>query len=146
MKKFKEYLLEIFNRNKTEVEDHPDYLKGDGGATDENKFVYSYVPKDDKGNPIKNREIRTWMLKNKGGDWETTFTVGGTHETKHGAEFPSDVTQRVFGHLQHFVDAVNKRTGTPPRIKYETVNKKKHRIYQAVAKRLGTTAKNMQTL
>ena len=144
MKSFKEYLLEIFNRKESDSEDHPDFLKGE--TPDESKFVYSHVPKDSNGNPIKEKEIRTWMLKNKGGDWEVTFTVGGSHETKKGKEFPSDVAKRVFSHLQHFVDTTKKRSGNPPHIKYETVNKKKQRIYQAVAKRLGTTAQNMQTL
>jgi hypothetical protein len=147
MKNFKTYLLEIFNQNKTELEDHPDLLKDqDDPSTDKNKFVYSYIPNDDEGNPIKDREIRTWMLKNKQGDWETSFTVGGTTETKEDKEFPSDVTERVFGHLMHFVDTVKRKLGNPPTIKYETLNKKKHRIYQAVAKRLGTKAQNMQTL
>lgn len=144
MKSFREYLLEIFNRTETDSEDHPDFLKGE--TPDENKFVYSYIPKDTKGNPMNDKKIRTWMLKNKVGDWEVTFTVGGSHDTKHGKEFPSDVTKRVFGHLKHFVDTTKKRSGNAPHIKYETVNKKKQRIYQAVAKRLGTTAKNMQNL
>jgi hypothetical protein len=149
MKKFKTYLLEIFNQNKTESEDHPDLLKDqneDDTSTDKNKFVYSHIPKDENGNPMKDREIRTWMLKNKEGDWETSFTVGGTNVTKQEKEFPADVTERVFGHLKHFVDTVKKNSGNPPTIRYETPNKKKHRIYQAVARRLGVKATNMEIL
>jgi hypothetical protein len=149
MKRFKTYLSEIFNNNKTESEDHPDLLKDqneDDTLTDKNKFVYSYIPKDEEGNLLKNRAIRTWMLKTKEGDWETSFTVGGTNVTKEEKEFPADVTERVFGHLKHFVDTVKKNLGNPPTIKYETRNKKKHRIYQAVAKRLGTKATNMEIL
>ena len=70
MKSFKEFLVEIFNKNKTQSEDHPDLLKDqnqDNSPENENKFVYSYVPKDKEGNPINSRAIRTWMLKNKEG-------------------------------------------------------------------------------
>lgn len=144
MKSFKEYLLEIFNRKESDSEDHPDFLKRE--TPDENTFVYSHVPKDSKGNPIKEKEIRTWMLKREGGDWEVTFIVGGIVDTRKAKEFPSDVSERVFGHLRHFVDTTKKRSGNAPHIKYETVNKKKQRIYQAVVKRLGATAKNIQTL
>lgn len=149
MKSFKEFLVEIFNKNKTQSEDHPDLLRDqnqDNSPENENKFVYSYVPKDNEGNPINSRAIRTWMLKNKEGDWETSFTVGGTNVTKKESEFPADVTKRVFGHVQHFVDTIKRKSGKPPTIKYETPNKKKHRIYQAAAKRLGVTAKNMDIL
>jgi len=147
MKRFKTYLLEIFNTNKKISDDHPDLLKDQNDtSTDKNKFVYSYIPKDNEGNPIKDRELRTWMLRNKQGNWETSFTVGGTTETKEDKEFPSDVTERVFGHIQHFVDTVKRNSGNSPIFTYETRNKKKHRIYQAVAKKLGVKAQNMEIL
>ena len=54
----------------------------------------------------------------------------------------TDVTKKVFDHMSHFVNAHRFVTRANPTIQYDTTNPKKHRIYQAAAKRLGITAEN----
>ena len=56
-------------------------------------------------------------------------------------KFPSHVTKAAFDHIHHFV-----RSRGIKNIMYYTPDKKKHRIYQAGAKKLGITAVNMSYL
>jgi hypothetical protein len=61
--------------------------------------------------------------------------------TVRSRNFPSHVTRSVFDHIHHFV-----RSRGIKNIMYYTPDKKKHRIYQAGAKKLGITAVNMSYL
>jgi hypothetical protein len=70
------------------------------------------------------------------------FTVGGRTSSLGHKDFPSDVTAKVFDHISHFVKAHSLVARATPKITYDTTHPKKHRIYQAAAKRLGIEAEN----
>jgi len=70
------------------------------------------------------------------------FTVGGRTSSLGHKDFPSDVTAKVFDHISHFVRAHSLVARATPKITYDTTHPKKHRIYQAAAKRLGIEAEN----
>jgi hypothetical protein len=103
---------------------------------------YHYTPKDRTGTPIHAKKIRTSFIKHGENRWDVMFTVGGTTYTHGNQNFPSDVTKKVFDHISHFVKAHRFVTGANPTITYDTTHPKKHRIYQAAAKRLGIEAQN----
>jgi len=99
-------------------------------------FEYHHTPKDRTGVPIHAKKIRTSFIKAGDNRWEVVFTVGATARTQRNMNFPSDVTKKVFDHISHFVNAHRFMTRANPTIQYDTKNPKKHRIYQAAAKRL----------
>jgi hypothetical protein len=148
MKSFKEYLSEIFNPPKVHSKNeanHPDLIFQGSGIIE-----YRHEPKDNEGKVIPEKIIHT-RFGNLGGKfpnerWEAMFDVGGKHTKGSGKDFPSDVAERVFGHLTDFVNTRKKLTGEAPRVHYHTPNVKKHRIYQTVAKRLGIEAINSNPL
>lgn len=137
---FRQYLSEIFRQEGTYTVDqpsHPDLRKD----SDEEVY-YVHTPKNAKGEPIRNQEVRTSFFRTGENSWDVTFSVGGSTRTKGSSQFPSHITKKVFDHFKHFVDTTKQLAGKAPHIQYETTHPKKHRIYQAVAKRLGVTAEN----
>ena len=148
---FRQYITEIFRQQGTysiDQSNHPDLLSRRRRVLlgfDDNDIdrLYEYTPKNAKGEPITSQRIRTFFEKTEKNSWAVTFSVGGATRTKGEAHFPSHVTQKVFDHFKHFVDTTKQLSGKAPHIQYDTTHPKKHRIYQAVAKRLGVTAENM---
>jgi hypothetical protein len=153
---FKQYLSEIFKptRGGEHVLDHPDLVRPHQDRwteltkkpDDAEMIEYHHIPKDKLGVPIHAKKIRTSFIKAGDNRWEVVFTVGATARTQRNMNFPSDVTKKVFDHISHFVNAHRFMTRANPTIQYDTKNPKKHRIYQAAAKRLGITAENNSTL
>ena len=149
---FKQYLSEIFKptRGGEHVLDHPDLVRPQQDRwteltkkpDDAEMIEYHHTPKDRTGATIHAKKIRTSFIKAGDNRWEAIFTVGGTTYTHGNMNFPSDVTKKVFDHMSHFVNAHRFVTRANPTIQYDTTNPKKHRIYQAAAKRLGITAEN----
>jgi hypothetical protein len=105
-------------------------------------IAYHHTPKDRTGVPIHNKEIRTSFVKHAENRWDVMFTVGGRTSSLGHKDFPSDVTKKVFDHISHFVKAHSLVARATPKITYDTTHPKKHRIYQAAAKRLGIEAEN----
>ena len=143
MKSFQQYLSEILTP-KQEYQHrrkHPDLVKD---ITDKEFINYIHTPKGKDGKPDGEKRIRTSFLKHGDHRWDVMFTVGGS--TSSDAfdlqEFPSTVTKRVFDHVEHFVKTHRAKTGYNPMITYDTTHPKKHRIYQAAARRLGIQAQN----
>ena len=153
MLRFKQYLSEIFRPHYGLGEhglDHPDLVRPHQDRwteltkkpDDAEMIEYHHIPKDKLGVPIHAKKIRTSFIKAGDNRWEAIFTVGGRTRTHGNMNFPSDVTKKVFDHISHFVNAHRFVTRANPTIQYDTTNPKKHRIYQAAAKRLGITAEN----
>jgi len=153
MLRFKQYLSEIFRPHGGMGEhglDHPDLLRPHQDRwtnllkkpDDAQTVLYYHTPKDKEGKLISGKTIRTSFVKHGENRWDVMFTVGGTTYTHGNQNFPSDVTKKVFDHISHFVKAHRFVTGANPTITYDTTHPKKHRIYQAAAKRLGIEAQN----
>ena len=145
MKSFQQYLLEIF-RPKQEYSHrrrHPDLVRV--WPKDKEFINYRHIPKGKDGKPDHEKKILTTFLKNEDHHWDVTFTVGGRispDDSFDSQDFPSDVTKRVFDHVEHFVKNHRATTGYNPSITYDTTHPKKHRIYQTAARRLGIKAQN----
>ena len=145
MKSFQQYLLEIF-RPKQEYSHrrrHPDLVRV--WPKDKEFINYRHIPKGKDGKPDHEKKILTTFLKNEDHHWDVMFTVGGRispDDSFDSQDFPSDVTKRVFDHVEHFVKNHRATTGYNPSITYDTTHPKKHRIYQTAAKRLGIKAQN----
>jgi hypothetical protein len=150
---FKEYLKEIFRPQYGLGEhglDHPDLVRPHQDRwtnllkkpDDAQTVEYHYTPKDRTGVPIHDKAIRTSFVKHGENRWDVMFTVGGRTSSLGHQDFPSDVTKRVFDHISHFVKVHSLVAKATPIITYDTTHPKKHRIYQAAAKRLGIEAQN----
>lgn len=137
---FRQYITEIFRQQGTYSIDQPKHP--DLRTDSDEEVYYVHTPKNAKGEPINSQKIRTSFVRTGDNRWDVTFSVGGSTGTKSQSHFPSHVTNRVFDHFKHFVDTTKQLSGKAPHIQYETTHPKKHRIYQAVAKRLGVTAEN----
>jgi|688.fasta_scaffold105202_2 hypothetical protein len=145
---FRQYLSEIFRGDQTpnRGEPHPDHP--DRTIDKEDYVVYHHKPRGENGFVISDKTIHTSFMKSPTGDhhWEVLFSVGGTHSNNPTHDFPSDVTKRVFDHFSHFVSSQIHKNGKPPVFIYDTTHPKKHRIYQAGARRLGIKAQNLAPL
>ena len=144
MKSFQQYLSEIF-RPKQEYSHrrrHPDLVRV--WPKDKEFINYRHIPKGKDGKPDHEKKILTTFLKHADHRWDVMFTVGGSTSSDpfDPQEFPSDVTKRVFDHVEHFVKNYRATTGYNPNITYDTTHPKKHRIYQSAARRLGIEAQN----
>ena len=146
MKSFRQYLNEIFRPQKAysnPAERHPDMVHDDDGYVS-----YRHQPKDAEGKTIKEKEIHTTIARfsphHPDNQWEISFAVGGKMTDKYSKEFPSDVTKRVFDHVQHFVETQRRlQPKDPLQLMYDTSNPKKDRIYQKAGKRLGVKMFNV---
>ncbi len=101
MKTFKQYLLEIFNPNKTHELTHPDLVE-----TDEDHVIkYKHTPKDKEGNLINADEIVTSFTHNGNNSWDVMFTRGGyvSRPIKRSTNNVLNPAIKVFDHLNHFV-------------------------------------------
>ena len=144
MKSFQQYLSEIF-RPKQEYSHrrrHPDLVRV--WPKDKEFINYRHIPKGKDGKPDHEKKILTTFLKHADHRWDVMFTVGGrtSSDPFDPQEFPSDVTKKVFDHVEHFVKNYRATTGYNPSITYDTTHPKKHRIYQSAARRLGIEAQN----
>ena len=141
---FRQYLAEIFRPSAVyrAKEKHPDVTHD----SDE-RVSYANITKDSKGKPISAKTIRTDFMNMGQNNWEVLFSVGGYHGIEDPSkEFPSDVARKVFDHISHFVQTQHELSGKKPFLQYDTEHPKKHRIYQAGAKRLKIVASNVSAL
>jgi hypothetical protein len=152
MKSFTQYLSEIFSvssSKKANTDYHPDLEQ----ANDENviyhhssngKRIRTHLSSISAGHDFTGNQMRKIPDDvDRNNVWEVDFTVNGKWDKGESAgEFPSDVTKKVFDHLNHFVNRAKDYYGAPHLV-YTTANEKKHRIYQGAARRLGVQATNL---
>jgi len=141
---FRQYLSEIFRPGSTyrATDTHPDIIHD----SDE-RVAYVHKTMDEQGKAISVKTIRTEFMNLGQNNWEVMFSVGGSHATERSSKhFPTDVAKKVFDHITHFVQTQQGLSGKKPFLQYDTVHPKKHRIYQAGAKRLGIVASNISAL
>lgn len=143
MKTFKQYISEIFDSSKiyTSKDIHPDLVPEE---SDNDTLTYIFTPRDAKYNPIRERQIRTVFMRtgNQGNEWDMEFTIGGKYQNPAAGQFPEEATKKIFDHSKHFMDLHREAQGTLPRIVYGTTHPRKHRLFQAIAKKLGVEATN----
>lgn len=140
---FRQYITEIFRVTEKELKSHPELTRDEELSRD-----YVYEPKDESGKSVRHGVIRTHIGRYypTSHRWHVHFTVGGSHSWLPTQNFPSDVTKRVFDHIQHHVARHRSETGESPVLVYDTAHPKKERIYKAVGKRLKIKTINMGVL
>lgn len=143
MLRFQQYLSEIFRVTEKELKTHPDLTRDEELSRD-----YVYEPKDESGKSVRHGVIKTHLGRYHptSDRWYVHFTVGGSHSSLPTQDFPSNVTKRVFDHIQHHVARHRSETGESPVIVYDTAHPKKERIYKAAGKRLGIKVVNTGVL